>query len=58
MAIQSTPEFFLYALADGMRRAFSRYGSWKTRAATKPKMPDNGQPDLPGQDELAFLGAG
>lgn len=28
------PEFFLlYALAGGIRRAFSRYGSWKTSAA-------------------------
>ena len=52
------PEFFLYALADGIRRAFSRYGSWKSRSATKPKLPDDGQPDLPGWDELAFLGTG
>jgi len=52
------PEFFLYALADGIRRAFSRYGTWKTRAATRPKKPADNQPDLPGWDELAFLGAG
>ena len=52
------PEFFLYALADGIRRAFSHYGSWKSRSATKPKLPDDGQPDLPGWDELAFLGTG
>ena len=52
------PEFFLYALADGIRRAFSRYGTWRTRAATKPKPPNDGQPDLPGWDELEFIGAG
>jgi len=27
------PEFFLYELAGGIRRTFSRYGSWKTSAA-------------------------
>ena len=52
------PEFFLYALADGIRRAFSRYGAWVTKAVTKPKSPTDGQPDLPGWDELAFVGAG
>jgi len=52
------PEFFLYALADGIRRAFSCYGSWKSRAVTRPKPPADNQPDLPGWDELAFLGAG
>ena len=52
------PEFFLYALADGIRRAFSRYGKWRSEAVAKPKPAPDGQPDLPGWDELAFLGAG
>ena len=51
-------EFFLYALADGIRRAFSRYGSWKSRAVTRQKPPADDQPDLPDLDELAFLRAG
>ena len=52
------PEFFLYALADGIRRAFSRYGSWMSKAVTRQKPPGGAQPDLPGWDELAFIGAG
>jgi hypothetical protein len=52
------PEFFLYALAEGIRRAFSRYGIWVTKAVTKVKPSTDDQPDLPGWDDLAFLGAG
>jgi len=52
------PEFFLYALADGIRRAFSRYGTWKSKSVTRPKPPTDSQPDLPGWDDLAFIGAG
>ena len=50
------PEFFLYALAAGIKRAFVRYGSWETKAVVKKK--DNGQPTLPGWDELSYLGVG
>ena len=52
------PEFFLYALAEGIKRAFSRYGAWATKAVVKTRPPADGQPDLPGWDELAFLGSG
>ena len=52
------PEFFLYALADGIRRAFSRYGRWETKAIAGPKTRQDDQPDLPGWDELAFTSAG
>ena len=31
------PEFFLYALAAGIKRAFVRYGSWETKAVVKKK---------------------
>ena len=50
------PEFFLYALAAGIKRAFVRYGSWETKAAVKKK--DDRQPTLPGWDELSHLGVG
>lgn len=50
------PEFFLYALAAGIKRAFVRYGSWETKAAVKKK--DDRQPTLPGWDELSYLGVG
>ena len=52
------PEFFLYALAEGIKRAFSRYGEWATKAVVKARPPADGQPDLPGWDEIAFLGSG
>ena len=50
------PEFFLYALAAGIKRAFVRYGSWETKAVVKKK--DDRQPTLPGWDELSYLGVG
>ena len=50
------PEFFLYALAAGIKRAFARYGSWETKAVVKKK--DDRQPTLPGWDELSYLGVG
>ena len=50
------PEFFLYALAAGIKRAFVRYGCWETKAAVKKK--DDRQPTLPGWDELSYLGVG
>ena len=31
------PEFFLYALAAGIKRAFVRYGNWETKAVVKKK---------------------
>ena len=31
------PEFFLYALASGIKRAFARYGRWETKAVVKKK---------------------
>ena len=31
------PEFFLYALAAGIKRAFARYESWETKAVVKKK---------------------
>ena len=31
------PEFFLYALAAGIKRAFVRYGSWETKAVVRKK---------------------
>ena len=49
------PEFFLYALAAGIKRAFARYGSWETKAVTVKK-PKDDQPTLPGWDELSYLG--
>ena len=50
------PEFFLYALAAGIKRAFVRYGNWETKAVVKKK--DDRQPTLPGWDELSYLGVG
>ena len=50
------PEFFLYALAAGIKRAFVRYGNWETKAMVKKK--DDRQPTLPGWDELSYLGVG
>ena len=50
------PEFFLYALAAGIKRAFVHYGSWETKAVVKKK--DDGQPTLPGWDELSYFGVG
>ena len=50
------PEFFLYALAAGIKRAFVRYGNRETKAAVKKK--DDNQPTLLGWDELSYLGTG
>ena len=50
------PDFFLYALAAGIRRAFARYGRW-TPPPTRKEKPDP-QPDLPGWDDIPYLGVG
>jgi len=49
------PDFFLYALASGIRRAFTRYGKWTSRTAAEEAKPDP-QPNLPGWDEVPYLG--
>ena len=56
------PEFLLYALAAGIKRAFARYGSRETKAVVekkkKKKKKDDRQPTLPGWDEPSYLGVG
>ena len=52
--LNEVPEFFLYALAAGLKRAFTRYGCW----APKIEETKNFAPMLPGWDEMMYTGAG
>lgn len=54
--LNDVPEFFLYALAAGIKRAFTHHGSWASKVVRGRK--DDPQQDLPGWDDLPYLGAG